>query len=431
MKNNKWTRAIALVMATVMTVGMLTGCGGNSSESTSTGTTGDVVTLSLACWDEQQGEVMKTIGAAYTEANPGVEINVQVTTWTEYWTKLEASASNQDMPDVFWVNVLHAEEYAMNGIMKDLTAVGEEIEIEANYPQALIDGYTYSDKLWAIPKDFDTNGIFYNTKIFDEAGVEYPTSGMTFEEYEAKCKELQDAGLPEGTYPTAVAYNSGQTTYYSSIAASGGYILSEDKLESGWNLPETLAGVEPWLGLVEKGYSPTSQQLADTSSDAMFSAGKVAMVLAGNYMIAEYAESLGLENFAVCDRPSFEGQDIDIMNGLGYAVSEFTEYEEEAMAFVTYLGGYEAMTLQAEGKKVIPARIDTQEKYLEAYPELDLGVFLNNLDQAKLFDFNSIWSELQTIQNNEIALVWEGSQTLEEAGEAIVEQQQPLLDKLK
>ena len=425
MINRKLMKTMAIGFTCLLTLGMLAGCGGDGNKQKD----GKTV-LTMACWDSQQAPVMEKLGGVYTEKNPNVEINVQVTTWTEYWTKLEASVTGGEAADIIWLNVLHLEEYVDAGILKDLTKVGEELNIRENYPEALVDGYTVDGKLYAIPKDFDTNGIFYNKEIFDKAGVEYPTDGMTFEDFVAKCQELKDAGLEEGVYPTAINRNSGQTTYYSSIDANGGYLLNEDKTKTGWGEQATIDAIKPWLKIVQDGLSPNLQQMSDTNPDAMFGAGKLAMYLAGNYMIPEFASTLDIKNIDVVERPTFNGKNTDIINGLGYAVSEGTKNEEEAMKFVTWLGGEEAMKIQAEGGCVISARNDAQQLYLNAYPEMNLDIFLANLDQTKLFDFCKITSELSTIEKNYLDQAWNGEMSLEEACKKIAEEEQPLLDKM-
>lgn len=153
------------------------------------------------------------------------------------------------------MNVLHVEEYADAGILMDLTEAEAEsdLKINENFPAPLVDGYTVDGKLYGIPKDFDTNAVFYNKEIFDKAGVAYPTDDWTFEDFRAKCEELQAAGLDEGVYPTAINRNSGQTTYYAAAFANGGYFLSEGNEKSGWGEQATIDGIQPWLDLVLDG----------------------------------------------------------------------------------------------------------------------------------------------------------------------------------
>ena len=49
------------------------------------------VTITFAFWDNNQEPGMTAIAEAYMAAHPDVKVEVQVTPWNEYWTKLEAS----------------------------------------------------------------------------------------------------------------------------------------------------------------------------------------------------------------------------------------------------------------------------------------------------------------------------------------------------
>ena len=48
---------------------------------------------------------------------------------------------------------------------------------------------------YAVPKDFDTNALWYNKEIFDAAGVAYPTDDMTYDDLVATAEALKAAGL--------------------------------------------------------------------------------------------------------------------------------------------------------------------------------------------------------------------------------------------
>lgn len=50
------------------------------------------------------------------------------------------------------------------------------------YPQFAQDLYSRDGSIYAIPKDYDGIGLFYNKAIFDEMGVDYPTDDMSWDE---------------------------------------------------------------------------------------------------------------------------------------------------------------------------------------------------------------------------------------------------------
>ena len=418
--------AVGLTLA--MTAGMLVGCGGDKKGE---GGKGGNVELVMSVWDSDQEPIMKQIGEAYTKSHPDVKIKTQLTTWTEYWTKLEASATGGAAPDIITMNILHVEEYADAGILLDLTdyEAKSDLKVRDNFPTPLVDGYTVEGKLYAIPKDFDTNGIFYNKEIFDAAGVAYPTDDMTFEDFRKKCEELKAAGLPDGVYPTAINRNSGQTTYDATIRANGGYTLNEDNTATGWDLPETIGGIQPWLDIVLDGLSPTLEQMSDTDPDAMFQGGQLAMYLPGNYMIPSYEDTIK-GKYDVAKKPTFNGKHADIINGLGFSVSANTKHPEEAAEFALWLGGEEAQKIQGESGTVISARNDCQELYLSTYPDLNIGIFLEDIDQKMPLVHCKVTSELGTVSKPYFEKAWKGEMKLEDACKAIKPEADAVLDKM-
>lgn len=60
--------------------------------------------LVFMIWDSGQKSGMEAIAEAYMEDHPDVTIEVQASGWDEYWTKLEASAKSNSMPDIFWMH---------------------------------------------------------------------------------------------------------------------------------------------------------------------------------------------------------------------------------------------------------------------------------------------------------------------------------------
>ena len=100
----------------------LSGCSSGSSDGKTH--------LTFQIWDVAQRDGMQAICDAYTEKNPNVEIEVQVTSWNEYWTKLEAAAISNQMPDIFWMHTNEILKYADYGKIADLTDLYDEEDPE-------------------------------------------------------------------------------------------------------------------------------------------------------------------------------------------------------------------------------------------------------------------------------------------------------------
>ena len=107
--------AAALVIGLLLT---LTGCGRTDGKTH----------LTFQIWDVAQRDGMQAMCDAYTAQHPDVEIEVQVTSWGEYWTKLEAAGESNTMPDIFWMHTDQILYYADFGILADVTDLYDETD---------------------------------------------------------------------------------------------------------------------------------------------------------------------------------------------------------------------------------------------------------------------------------------------------------------
>ena len=244
MKNMK--KIAALGMTAILGASLLAGCGGSSSEGgdSAKGDSKGKTELTFGIWDENQRPAMEAMAEAYEKANEDVSISIQLTPYKggEYWTKLEAAAGGGTAPDVFWLNVLHLDAYVEGGILDDMTEVIGASDINDSFAETLVNNYVRDGKNYAVPKDFDTNALWYNKDLFDQAGVAYPTDDMTYDDLVALCTELKDK-LPEGVYPFACPVDF-QTWYYQTVYANGGWILNEDATETGYGEAATQEGIQ-------------------------------------------------------------------------------------------------------------------------------------------------------------------------------------------
>jgi multiple sugar transport system substrate-binding protein len=122
-----------------------------------------------------------------------------------------------------------SQRYGTNGMLMDLTdriAKSTVVNV-ANFPADLVALYTFSGRNYAIPKDLDTIALWYNKKIFDEAGVAYPNDNWTWDDLKAVAVKLTDPA--KGRYGMDFRPGEPQTCWSNEVYQNGGYIISTDK----------------------------------------------------------------------------------------------------------------------------------------------------------------------------------------------------------
>ncbi len=297
------------------------------------------VTLEPNVWDEywtklEAGATGGSIADVFWMNGPNItkyakgdilmlKVTLEPNVWDEYWTKLEAGATGGSIADVFWMNGPNITKYAKGDILmpiddllkdseldtanypqglvelynidgsqyalpKDFDTIGvwynkkifDEAGVDseldtANYPQGLVELYNIDGSQYALPKDFDTIGVWYNKKIFDEAGVPYPTDDWTWEDMTETAKQLTKSD--GSVYGIGAPYDT-QVGIYNTIYAAGGEVISENKKSSGYDKPETQAGIQCWIDLQKAGVSPSEASLEETAGNIQFLSGRLGSI---------------------------------------------------------------------------------------------------------------------------------------------------------
>lgn len=386
MRQRRFLRALASSVIGLTALTSLVACG-------SGGSGGGKVTLTYGIWDKDQQPAMQQIIAAFEKQNPDISVNIQLTAYTSYFTKLQVAASGGQASDVFWMNGPNFQLYASNGMLEPLTDLHPTL---SDYPSSLVKLYQYHGTQYGVPKDFDTVGLWYNKKLFDAAGVAYPTANWTWADFNNAAARLTDKQT--GVYGAA-AQLEGQEDFYNTIFQAGGYVISPNGRTSGYDTPADINGLEFWTNLIRNGYSPTLQQMTDTVPLNMFESGKVAMFWGGSWDAEEFGDNTYTKaNVDVTALPS-DVRKATVIHGLSNVVNAHGAHLAQAEKFEQFLGSQQAAQLEAGTGTVIPAFNGTQQPWVKAWPEFDLQSFLDQLPYAVPLPSSAntaAWNNLET-----------------------------------
>lgn len=366
------------------------------------------INLTFALWDKNQEAAQQAIADAYMEKNPNVHIEVQVTPWDEYWTKLEAAATGGSMPDVF---KMHANHFMMYADAELLIPLDFEYDYSP-YPQGLVEMYTYEGTHYAIPMDYDTIGLAYNKEIFDAAGVAYPDETWTWDTLVEVAAQLTDA--ESGVYGFG-APNDTQSGYFNSVHQNGGYCFDPATRTSGYNLPETQEAIQWWMDLsLVHGVSPTVESFVDMSVTDQFQAGKLAMIYVGSWMMSEFTNNADFNGkFDIAVLPQGK-QRASIYNGLGWSGAANTAHPEVVKDFIAFCGSEEANILYAQYKAAIPAYAGTEHYFTDQF-DFNISAYTEMLEYGVQWAYDKTKALWQGMVEEEMTAVYNGTKTLEEA----------------
>ncbi len=235
--------------------------------------------------------------------NPGIKLNLEVVSWNDVATVVDTRIAAGQAPDI--LNIDTFSDYAADGLLEPVSQWCPE-ELYNDFFPSFIDQSVMDGTVWAVPDLASARALFYNVDMFEEVGIEVPT---TWAELEDACQQILD--FYDGqVYPWGIdmTTDEGQAAFAYYVWGNGGGFVDAD---GNWavNSAENVEAIEFAIGLVNKGFtnpSPATQTRYDLQD--MFAAGKLAMVIAPNQLPTYVADKGGSINLATANIPANEGK---------------------------------------------------------------------------------------------------------------------------
>ena len=371
------------------------------------------VTITYGLWDQNQAVGLETMAREFEKDNPNIKIKITINGWADYWTMLDAAASGGTLPDTFWMHSNNIYKYASNGMLlgiDDKIAASGKIDM-ANYPQGLVQIYNFEGKQYAVPKDYDTIGLWYNKTMFDEAGVSYPDETWTWNALYNAAKKLTK---PDGSQYGFLAALHSQEGYYNFVYQNGGTIITDDK-KSGYDDPKTIEAMEFYVNMVKEGLSPL--EFSDPQRAQDIQNGLCAMGLFGSWNLSGFvANEYMTENFDVAVLPSSNnGGRASIFNGLGNAIAHNTPHPEEAWKWIEYLGSREGQLRQAELGIAISAFNGTADAWVKSSDAFNIKCFIDMVEYAQIRPYSNTTAVWEDKAYEQLKGAFTGEKTVEQA----------------
>lgn len=274
---------------------------------------------------------------AFMEANPNIKVEMEQI--GEFHAKIPALAAAGTLPDVVRSWEAMVLELGRNNQFVDLQSyVDAEADFQPedfyeawwNYPVA-------EGKRYGIPDGVAPHMTFYNTKLFDEKGVEYPDpASFTWTDFEEKARAISDADNQVwGSETIPVGWH-----YYSlkQVWQNGGDFYSADYKTCLIDQPAAMEAIDYWAGLLLDGnVMPSPSQIAGIGGEGaaaqLMSAGKIGMQRMGTWIIPDLVKA-GIQ-FNIVAEPSKVRQDT-ITHGAFNAITTTSEHKDQAWQWVNY-----------------------------------------------------------------------------------------------
>ena len=361
---------VGVLMSAAMITGLLAG-----AATTVSAAEGEKTKIRMTYWNSED-TVQATLDYL-AEAVPDVEIEFQFIDNSNYDTIVDTQLSAEEGPDIICESPGSALKHARLGYLEPLDKLG------AKYSDAGTSVYSYDGSVYALPGISWFEGIYYNKAIFEENGIELPT---TFDEYIEVCKKFQDAGI----LPLAAGLKSWEPMLKNSMAFVAAEYLSTDEgkafgekyrngevtLDGTWN-----SYLEKWSEMITEGIYTTDMTGIDHDQALeQFATGQAAMFCSGPWdldTIVSKNPDLQIDMMPFYGTETSDGWLIG-GPGCGFAVNSASENKEAAMKIVEAISTIEGQSALWENNQggssyLDGASFDLPEVYTSAAKALDAG----------------------------------------------------------
>lgn len=292
----------------------------------------EAVKLTVLNWGNSEEEkVFVDAIARFNEKYPDVTVEhtiVPVESWSDFiqkWVTMIGSGNAPDLTNIALEGFLMAVDNNLVMPLDDVIAADADMSAQLpEFAQSLLDGFSYDGKLYGIPNGTQTMVIYYNKALFDAKGIAYPQDGWTWDEFRQTAIALTDGdvygwGLPISNWHMSPFWIS-----------NGAYPCSDDFSAPTLNTDGMVEALEFLSNLVLTDKCAPDPTGIDVY--AQFAAGKIAMVGAGRWTLASWAQE-GFDTFDCVSWPTNKGKG-SVFGGSAWTVNPNTPHKDEAIALL-------------------------------------------------------------------------------------------------
>jgi len=345
--------------------------------------------------DKERTPVIKELVAQFEKENPDVKVSLQMDAYAGFFDKIRTQIASDTAPDVWYSDGVLLFEWAERGVLKDLTEWTKRDFNEDEY-YAMDSVKDREGRIWAIPHEFLTFGLFYNKDLFDKYGVPYPSKEPTWDEILDKAikttKDIDNDGIID-TY----GYE-GHAAFANYVYQHGTTFLDETKQKSLVNTEPVISAVTEWYDFYHKLKILPTQDVSQSIGGGLqlFMQGRLAMWLGIFHNVNMIRAERPSLNYDVTFPPKKVTRTCYYdANCFVITKSASLARQEAAWKLIKFFMRKDKQKYWAENVGLLPCYKKAAQDLIAGYegPPENVKVFLDVVPYLITFDLNGCWKE--------------------------------------
>lgn len=371
---------------------LLAACGNQTGSSTIAAkgakVSGSLTVTYLGTADQQV--VWKKLFTLFQKMYPDVQLTAEANAsnnWATYFNAISTQIAGGKVLDVVQVATEGQRLFASRGLVQPIDdyLTRDKDEIQEYYndtdshlrqlgAQSSPDGNTYY-----LPGEYNPMCIWYNVKMFQDAGVDEPDDTWTWDDFHTIAKKIARPGIY--SFRAEAAYFTGIMPW---VLSNSGNVLNSTWDQATATDPAVVEALTFMRQLVSEGISPAPSGTFDPYG--AMAQGKLAMFGGGRWPIVNIRQLGIVDKVKIVAWPRKAKQGSPIGFG-AYPIMKSSNNKEAAWAFVKFMASQQASTFFVQnGGTTVPLRrsVANSSAFLDnapvgmdkMYPALEYGTLL-------------------------------------------------------
>lgn len=334
--------------------------------------------------------------AMYETENPDVLVQLEAVAGRDYYTRLLTQLAAKSAPDVMQIGDDAVPSFVSENAFLALDELFPADFDPAIYLPGLLEPGQINGKQYLLPKDYSPIAVYYNKTIFDDAGIDYPQDGWTWDDLLDTALNLtQDIDGDNAPDIWGLQLPATWTTGFEYwVASAGGQLISDNgkKFVGYMDSKEVINAVTFYADLYNKyRVSPPPADLtAFGGGNSEFANGKAAMYIFGRWPQAGLLDNPNV-NLGVAP-PPMGAVRANVLFWGGFGVASTSNHPQTAADFLTFYAGEAGAEVWKDW--ALPAVSSVAESSGMASDPIE-GVWIGELNHLapRAYTYTKYWNE--------------------------------------
>lgn len=386
-----------------------------SSEGSSDDLEGETVTVAVTEGNIGQFNAWEARSDEFTEET-GIEVEFVGIPYDNLLDRITTEGISGD-PTFDLVTYLDVMGPSVQQFFEPLEDYAEEGFFD-RFPESIVELSTYDDQIYSLPLRSNAQLLFYREDVFENLGIDPPTTWEELEEIGGTITEETDLSAITPYYQ---AGNNGQNLYmWTSYLWSNGGEIYDEEMRPIFNNQEGLEATEAYIDLLRNGLAPDGAvQFGEQDARTHFKQGRSAMWIGWWWVYSDFNASDSDENVqgnvGFSTVPSWEdGESISSVSTFPLGMMNESDNKEAAWEFLLWLSDPEnekSIVMDSLNEDVPSDQFSTDVVQLENLRDEELNELGDDLfniggdsfENAKTLPTSPIWPRVSDIISREIS----------------------------